>query len=1217
MKKVHALVLLSLLLTALSASAGVVSPGLERQMASMADDDQLVVLVVLKEQADVRAMNWELHDAKATRAQRHAAVVDALQSVAKTTQGALLADLSAKAASGQVRAFRPYWLINGVRVATTVAGARELAARGDVEVVEADLKPELIEPLASEKVVDKSAAGIGITPGVVAVGARRVWDELGIDGTGVLVGILDTGVAGDHPALSARWRGNFAPASECWFDAIGDGSTTPTDGHYHGTHVMGTITGLAADDTIGVAPGALWIASNVINQGVSSEFDPDVVNSLQFMTDPDGNPATTDDVPDVVQNSWGINESFGGDYIDCDSRWWAAIDACEAAGVVLTWSAGNEGSGSQTLRSPADRATDAYNAFSVGSTLNTAPYTISSFSSRGPSGCGGAYATKPEVVAPGSDIYSAQPGGGYQYLSGTSMAGPHVAGVVALMRGANPDLDVITIKEILMQTATDLGPAGEENDYGHGMVNAYEAVLAVMTGFGAVDGVVTDATSGLPIAGAAVLATAAGESSRSAVTAGDGSFGFSLPQGTWTLDFSAFGYVDASQSVVVVEDATTSADQMLTAAPSAVLSGIVYDDQSQPLGGATVTAVGTPVAPATTDGTGAYSLTLPTGTTYDVLAQAYGFGSDQASVAFNGATTQDFTLPALIYENFESGGFNTFNWTQGGTLPWVIDTAESFEGATSARSGAIDHSQTSTLSLTLDVLAASPVEFEYKVSSESGYDYLRFYVDGVQQGEWSGVVDWSHFSANVGSGLHTLTWSYEKDGSVDSGSDAAWIDFVILPTVAPPAYPDIAVTPSQLAATLDPGASTQLTLTVANTGEADLVWNAVGAGNPLPSAAAYESVELPKGEADTRPGRSPLLGAGGPDGYGYNWIDSNEVGGPVYDWVDISGLGTPQSFGDDSNQTFALPFTFNFYGVDHTTVNVCSNGFLSFTSTSTAYSNAGIPSSGVPNDMIAVLWDDLNPNSAGTIYTYADAANGRFIVQWDGVPYYSSTTYLTFQVILNADGSIVCQYADVADRGEGTFGIENPAGDDGLEVAFNTAYAVNGLAVAYATEPLPEPWLTLSPSSGVIPAGQTGEIIVTLDATDLAEGVYSGSVTIGSNDPDESSIIVPVTLTVTTVSAVGDLPVRFALDAAYPNPFNPQTKISFAVPAGGERVTLDVFDVSGRLIKRLVSGELEAGNHAAVWSGDDRDGRRVASGTYFYRLQAGDFVQTRSMVLVK
>jgi len=1214
MKRLLALALATLLL-ATGASAGILSPGLQDQIRNMNDTDEITVLVVLQDQVDAHAMAWDLHDAKVDNDRQHEIIVSALMDKASKTQGPILDHLGAKSLDGTVRAFRAYWLINAVRVATTVAGARELAARPDVDVVEADLKVELIEPIVPEKHVDKSGAGIGITPGVVAVGARRVWNELGIDGTGALVGHLDTGVDGTHPALSARWRGNFADPAHCWFDAIGDGSTTPTDTHYHGTHVMGTITGLAADDTIGVAPGALWIASNVINQGASSEFDGDVINSLQFMTDPDGNPATTDDVPDVVQNSWGVNENFSG-YVDCDSRWWTAIDNCEAAGVVLTWSAGNEGPGGTSLRSPADRATDQYNAFSVGSTLPNAPYDISSFSSRGPSGCGGAYATKPEIVAPGSDIYSAAPGGGYQYLSGTSMAGPHVAGVVALMRAANPGLDVITVKEILMQTAVDLGPAGEENTYGHGFVNAYDAVLAVMSGFGAVEGYLTDAGSGDPISGASIAATAAGEFPRGTTTDASGYYSFMLPQGTWNFDYTAFGYIDGSQALAIVEDATTNGDYTLTAAPSAVLSGIVYDDEGAPLEGATVTALGTPVPPAVTDPSGAYSLTLPTGTTYDVLAQAYGYGGDQVAVAFNGSMTQDFNLTTLIFENFESGGFLIFPWEMGGEQPWIADAGMGWENTYAARSGDIGHSQTSELSITLDVLAAGNLEFEYKVSSESNYDYLRFYVDGTQVAEWSGVVDWSHYMHFVDAGTHTFKWTYEKDGSVDSNDDAAWIDFVIFPAIAPPAYPEVSWNPDGLAETLAVGQTSSQFITLSNTGEAGLTYQARVVMD-LPSLQTFEHIELGKDDVDPRHGMSPIAGSGGPDTFGYYWIDSNDPGGPTFDWFDISGIGTPQAFTDDDSNPFTLPFAFPFYGEFYTTVNVCSNGFLSFADASTDFSNDPIPDDTDPNGTIAVMWDDLNPNSGGQIYTYEEA--DRFIVQWDGVPYYSSTDYQTFQVILNADGSIKVQLLDVLDRSSATLGLENQAGDDGLQVVYNAPYIESGLAIMYD---FADPWMTVSPDPGMVAPGESGQVEVMFNATDTEVGVYTGNVLISTNDPGTPQIVVPVVLVVTDEVANEDgetpsnKPSTYALHANYPNPFNPMTTIEFELPVPGETL-LAVYDLSGRLVRELKSEVMTAARHTVTWDGTNDRGQRVASGTYYLRMHSGEFSAVRKMTLVK
>jgi len=252
---------------------------------------------------------------------------------------------------------------------------------------------------------------------------------------------------------------------------------------------MGTLCGLgvATGDTVGVAWEARWIADNAINQGVGSEFDSDVTAAFEWFTDPDGNPETIDDVPDVVQNSWGIDHRFSG-YVDCDYRWQTVIENCEAAGVVVTFSAGNEGPSPATHRSPANIINTPTTNFSVGAVDATHydfPYPIAGFSSRGPSDCDGA-TIKPEVVAPGVEVYSSVPGGGYEqlYWDGTSMAGPHVAGIVALLREVNPDLGVDEIKQILMSTTVDLGSAGEENTYGHGLVDAYAAVLSVMVARG-------------------------------------------------------------------------------------------------------------------------------------------------------------------------------------------------------------------------------------------------------------------------------------------------------------------------------------------------------------------------------------------------------------------------------------------------------------------------------------------------------------------------------------------------------------------------------------------------------------------------------------------------------------------------------------------------------------------------------------------------------------
>jgi hypothetical protein len=147
------------------------------------------------------------------------------------------------------------------------------------------------------------------------------------------------------------------------------------------------------------------------------------------------------------------------------------------------------------------------------------------------------------------------------------------------------------------------------------------------------------------------------------------------------------------------------------------------------------------------------------------------------------------TAVGVILEDFETGSFNSFPWTFSGNANWTIDNTTSQTGTYSTRSGTISHSQTTTMQ-TIRILSASGnISFWYRVSSESGYDYLRFYIDGVQQAQWSGTVDWAQANYAVSAGTKTLAWTYYKDYSVSTGSDCAWVDNIIFPpSTAPNPY---------------------------------------------------------------------------------------------------------------------------------------------------------------------------------------------------------------------------------------------------------------------------------------------------------------------------------------------------------------------------------------------------------------------------------------------
>ena len=342
--------------------------------------------------------------------------------------------------------------------------------------------------------------------------------------------------------------------------------------------------------------------------------------------------------------------------------------------------------------------------------------------------------------------------------------------------------------------------------------------------------------------------------------------------------------------------------------------------------------------------------------------------------------------------------------------------------------------------------------------------------------------------------------------------------------------PDIDPQPAAITQTLPiPGTANQ-TLTLRNDGGSDLTFSI---GTLLTPAAVppFEALELGKEELDPRPG---VLGSGGPDNFGYTWRDSDEPGGPTFDWVDITGVGTPVSFatGDDSNrQNIPIGFAFPFYGGSFDHVNVCTNGWISFTSTSTDLSNDPLPNTGAPENLIAAFWDDLNPGTAATrVWTHNDG--NRFIVSYVGVPRLSSGGPYTFQILLYPSGRIVTQYLDMQGTrlNEATIGIQNAPRNDGLTVVHNSNYMHGNLAIEFGTVP---EYMTVSPTSGTVPAGGSVDLAVAFDSQGLFGGVYNGAVRITSNDPDEGVKLVATTLTAVGVADIASVPASVDFGSVY------------------------------------------------------------------------------------
>ncbi|MCB0277508.1 MAG: S8 family serine peptidase, partial [Calditrichaeota bacterium] len=458
-----------------------ISPSLERELDRAATEGGTVkALVLMSDRVDIRALDAQLYEQKVTLQERAYTVITTLQAKAAETQGPVNAFLESRLGTS-VMEFQSFWIANMFAVDATPGAIYELSDRLDIRYLTLDSELQL------EEVVDSAPASPtspnGTEPGLLAINAQMMW-QAGYTGDGVIVMGVDTGVDANHPALSWKWRGTHVPTNQAWFDPDG-GSTFPNDCDSHGSHTVGTMTGLdpATSDTIGVAPGAEWIAAKTI---CSSSHTSRSIAAFQWAVDPDGNPGTADDMPVGIGNSWWDPDIVSS--TQCDPSVNPYIDvvtAVEAAGIAIVFSAGNSGPGSTSITQPKNVNFDLVDFWATGAVDgNSAGFPIASFSSRGPvvSSCSTGNTSldiKPEASAPGVNVRSAVLSGGYGTKSGTSMACPHVVGALALLRQAHPTRTGRELKLALYQTARDLGTPGEDNDYGMGLIDVWAAHLSL------------------------------------------------------------------------------------------------------------------------------------------------------------------------------------------------------------------------------------------------------------------------------------------------------------------------------------------------------------------------------------------------------------------------------------------------------------------------------------------------------------------------------------------------------------------------------------------------------------------------------------------------------------------------------------------------------------------------------------------------------------------
>jgi len=435
-----------------------IMPSLREVMENTAPDEKIAILVHLSEKPNFEAIkNLSLKEQ-----------AEYIKNFCENSQRDILNYLKNNF-KGKFCDLNPYWIFNGFYVKAEKEVIEALSQREDVEYIIEDfiIKIEEVTPI--------DEPGI-LTPewNITKVKADSCWGA-GYTGEGIIIGHMDTGVYTGHEALQGKWLSPY------WYDAV-NGQTNPYDDNNHGTHTMGTILGGDGNgpfaNDIGVAPGAKFVTCKCFSSTGSGQaswihtcfqkiYDWKTQNGVQIV---------------AASNSWGSTATTSLEFWQDCMNW-------RSAGIIPVFAIGNNGPGSGTANTPGNFPI----VIGVGAT--DSGDNIASFSARGPAPNQSPWndpqywprpdwnRIKPNISAPGVNVRSALRTGGYGYMSGTSMATPHVAGAIAILFQKNPSLDFETVYSLLLDYADkpSQGAPYPNNNYGWGRLNVYQSLLHTPT----------------------------------------------------------------------------------------------------------------------------------------------------------------------------------------------------------------------------------------------------------------------------------------------------------------------------------------------------------------------------------------------------------------------------------------------------------------------------------------------------------------------------------------------------------------------------------------------------------------------------------------------------------------------------------------------------------------------------------------------------------------
>ncbi len=1163
-------------------------------------DSVLSVIVELDRAVDARARRADLLAAGATERRIHRSVMEELRGEHGRSQDLFLRRLEQSADRGAVRRVNRFWIANVVVLDAEAGGLDRIAHIPGVRRVSLNRTIRL-----QGSVKKRPGLPSAVDWNIERVGARNLWQQ-GYTGRGVLVCIIDSGLDVEHPALAGRWRGNNVPGSAAaWFDPY-NFSSSPVDddvnlGPTHGTSAMGIICGAEGADTVGVAPGAQWIAANAFEGPFQTSTNEVILECFEWAADPDGDPATVFDVPDIINNSWGTNEVNGSGL--CEDVFWSAIDAVEALGTAVFFAAGNFGSDPMTIASPASRAASDVNTFAVGAT--TEFDAIAQFSARGPSPCD-EMTIKPEAVAPGQNVVSSrgrEAGGGYQYVSGTSFSTPHVSGVAALLRQRSSSSTVDEIKRAILETAADLGDPGEDNTFGRGMIGAGRA-SAELGGPTAPD-IRLVRTSPLPLeleqgetvelavalynigtAAAGVSARLTDESGLVDVLDGSTELGTIDPYGTKDNAGDPFTLLVSSDAVTGMEVGLRLSVSWSTGEEEYLLTGSIREETTA--GWADLDA-GNVVFTVTNFGQYGFH----NGTTE--IGSGFRFPSTGTDWLYR-AFFLTGTGPSTVSDG--GGGLDT-DWrpVPGGAIVVLRSGGKADQ---EARATYDDREAPNPLPLEVDQRAyafSDPLRDEFVI--------LEYRMKNTGSGTLEGVYTGLYFDWD----LNSITYLGNEVGWVDSLDlgymyDADYVEHVGVGLLEGPFASHRAI-----------DNRAELQDSFGNPVFPDSKkWNFLTAGLEQPTSTGTVSdwshlisagpITIPAGDS-ARVAFSVVAGMGLAE-----LTDNAAVAEEAWDSLD-----------SDPPPTFVISILADAVLSEYLKISAVPGEPLE-----------GVPAITVDGDAL-----DVSTITGGdvTVYTgdYVVETGGDHLVTVSGVDLSgtsgTSTEWFTaLGVSPDRSGTMVSR--------DGSFSLSLPRGAVGFE---GYIYAMGG---AVESVPLPGGFRVIRGPYALQPAGyrllEEAEVAFGTEGTGVAGDEMDSMVILvlgpGGWREIETSVeqggegaaprvtaktgrLSTLLLAVSTPDP--GVPGSRYLAQNFPNPFNPQTTIGFVVPEGETtaHVRIEIFDLRGHLVKTLVDRDAEPGRYNAVWDGRNAQGERVSSGVYLYTLRIGGFSQTRKMVLVR